>query len=239
MIQSRPNYTTGQSPLSPRRNTWVRGRLPVPLGSRTQGLQGLGQGAEQKLAISSTQIAGGTLATVASTGGLWGMSAAVAVPVIGAAVAGITFALVKLFGRLGPKQKVATTHVVDTIEPILAENRDQYLAGPRTRSSQEQALANFDAGWQWVKDHCLIPEMGDPGRRCVEDRQSGGQWDWFAYYRDPIANDPEVRPDPIFSDSAGNLFADVGQLAQGNGPLLVAGGLVLAALLFFGGGRSK
>lgn len=115
---------------------------------------------------------------------------------IGLAVAGVTVALTMLFKRKGPRQKVATTQVVDSVEPLLVDNLEGYLAGPRTVTSQAQAVANFEAGWQYVVESCDIPEMGTPGKRCVSERGRGGQWDWFRRYLDPILDDPDVRPDP-------------------------------------------
>ena len=235
MIQTVPNYTTGAMPITPSRLSWMRSRASVPPGART-GLLGLGDGAVPNIVISAPSIAG-TAATgaifgsagTASTATLWGLSAAVAIPVIGAVVAGVTLGLVALFARRGPKQRVATTLIVDKVEPLLAQNRDGYLSGPRTVSSQAQALANFDAGWQYVVEHCGIPEMGDPGKRCISERQRGGQWDWFFYYREPIENDPEVVPD----GSALSYDPDTGQIvgvARG-GAGNYSGLLVAAALV--------
>jgi hypothetical protein len=156
--------------------------------------------------IAAPQITGSILTGAAvSTGSLWGMTAAVAIPVIGAAVAGITVALMLLFGRKGPKQKVATTKIVDAVEPLLQQNLSAYQSGPHTASSQAQAIANFQAGWQYVVEHCGIPEMGDPGQACIRDRSPGGQWDWTAYYLNPIVNDPQVKPDPVVDPLTGEL----------------------------------
>ena len=132
-------------------------------------------------------------------------------------------------------EKVATTKIVDAVEPLLRDNLNGYLSGPRTRASQAQALANFDAGWQYVVEHCDIPEMGNPGKACVSDRSPGGQWDWFAYYRNPIANDTEVRDDvgAAVSDTVATLnSATVGGLPAA---LLLLGALVAVGI--FAGGK--
>ena len=34
---------------------------------------------------------------------------------------------------------------------------------------------------------CGSGSYGSAGNRCISDRDRGGQWDWFSYYRDPIA----------------------------------------------------
>jgi len=60
------------------------------------------------------------------------------------------------------------------VEPLLQENLRAYMAGPRTVSSQAQALENFKAGWAYVVEYCDTPVMGNPGQACVADRQRGG-----------------------------------------------------------------
>lgn len=173
-----------------------------------------------------------------------GSTMAAAVPIIGAAIAGVMIGLTLLFNRKGPKQKVATTEVVNAVEPKLVENRDAYLALPvHYQSAQTAALANFDAGWQYVVQSCNIPEMGEPGVRCTSDRQRGGQWDWFSYYRDPIANDPNVVPDPQVDSVTGEVVGEnggvtIGGMTLSNNTLLYAGGgLLLLALLSGGSSR--
>lgn len=233
------------SPLPPgfTRLTDVQRRsVPAGFGS-------LGAGTAQNIAVSAPQIAGGALSSIAaSSGSLWGMSASVAVPVIGVAVAGITMAITAIFNRKGPKQKVATTQIVNAVAPKFEENLKAYQAGPHTVSSQAQALANFDALWQYIVDNCGQPEMGDPGKRCISERQRGGKFDAFVPYRDPIANDTAVVPDPVL-DKNGNVvnvtkdpvtgqtivsaFTGTG---GGSGTLLLMGGLLVAAIALGSGG---
>jgi hypothetical protein len=146
-------------------------------------------------ATTQAVAAGGTVATIGAQSGWW-LSAS-AVPVIGAAVAGVTLGLQLLFNRKGPKQKRITTEIVNELEPHLKANLDAYFAGPRTRASQAAAVKNFDDAWAWLTSAqaCGNPDLGNPGKACIADRARGGKWDWFAYYRDPIANDPQVQDD--------------------------------------------
>jgi hypothetical protein len=202
------------------------------------GMSGLGQ-TGQIVALQAPQIAGATIQALAVAKVGW---AAAAVPIIGPIVAGVTLGLMALFARKGPRQKVATTQIVDKVEPLLAQNRDAYLALPvRTASAQAQALANFDAGWQYVVDNCGIPEMGDPGRRCIEERQRGGKWDWFALYRDPIEKDPNVVPDEQLLNQTGGLGLEAiqGSGIGGGNELLIAGIAVIGLALLMGGGGGK
>lgn len=147
----------------------------------------------------------GTDATIGAESGWW-LSAA-AVPVIGAAVAGVTIGLQLIFNRKGPKQKVASTKIVDELEPLLKNNVEAYMSGPRTRSSQAAALQNFDDAWAWlISDQaCGSQALGNPGKACIADRTRGGQWDWFVRYRDPIANDSQVVEDPV-ADTVSQLL---------------------------------
>jgi len=217
---------------------------PIGLGqTRAEGITNVAAGAagnllspgdfKKNLLVSAPSIAGGVLTAGGSSSiaaAAWG---AMAVPIIGAAVAGVTIGLMMLFNRKGPKQKVATTQIVDQVEPLLQKNLDGYLNGPRNRAAQAQAIQNFEAGWRFVVEQCQIPEMGSPGQRCVSERQRGGQWDWFRLYLDPIADDPDVKEDPAaagaFDVVADSIAGGAGKL--GSGGLLLGAGLLAAALL--------
>lgn len=163
-----------------------------------------------------------------------GASAAVAtgaistawVPVIGPALAAVTIGLTALFNRKSGRQKVAATEIVDQLEPFMRQNLAAYREGPRTRADQAQALKNFDDAFAWLQsaEACGNKELADAGKRCISERSPGGKWDWHAYYRDPIANDPDVRPDALTSAAQ---FFDVG--GQDAGKWLAAA--ALAALV--------
>jgi hypothetical protein len=174
------------------------------------------------------------------------------VPVVGPAIAGITIALAAIFNRKSPRQKEIATQAANEVEQILQNNVAEYMAGPRTPESQAYALMNFDAAWNWLTspEGCGSPELGDPGRRCISERQRGGSapWcptttgcDWFILYRDPIANDSPAVASPAVTSSAatgggGDLLSVLG-IQPGPGgeqpsmmPLLALG-LIGAGLL--------
>ena len=229
-------------PLSPAYSPWSSGM---------QGVCGLAQdGSGQTIALQSVASAGsiaiGTAplwaatTTTAASGATTVAMASWVVPVIGAVVAGVTLALVAWFNRKGPKQKVQTTKIVNELEPMLQENLRGYQQGPHTVSSQAQALANFDAVWNTLVENCRLEQYGDPGKRCIADRQAGSCqwqeggtcWNWFVGYRDPIANDPNVKADPL------SAVSDIGAAAQQlmAGVMPSGGGLLLigaAALVVF------
>jgi hypothetical protein len=85
---------------------------------------------------------------------------------------------------------VAATEYADGLEPLLAANRDAYLAGPRTPQSQQAALQYFDQQWVWLQSSqaCGSKLLGSAGVACIADRSRTGKWPWEEYYRDPIAN---------------------------------------------------
>lgn len=172
-----------------------------------------------------------------------------AIPIVGPAIAGATIALSLWQNRKGPYQKTATTEIVNEAEPILQDNMRGYLEGPRTAEAQAWALKNFDDIWAQVVALCGKAEMGEPGRRCISERQRGGSapWcptstgcDWFILYRDPIANaapvssgaDPASPGDAAVSDVIDPIIKNLSG-GGSNSLLLVAGvGLLAVALLW-------
>lgn len=154
------------------------------------------------------------------------------VPIVGAALAGVTIALSAWFNRKGPRQKEITTQIVNELEQQLQANLDAYLAGPRTFERQLVALDNFDRAWAWLKsaEACGNSELGNPGRRCVSDRERGGPWPWEVYYRDPIANDPTVQPPAEDSPLSFLTSGANGGGVPGWLPLAAAAGLIAAAV---------
>jgi len=142
-------------------------------------------------AAAQTTAAAGQAVTAygIATGASW-------VPIVGPIIAGVSLGIGLLLSRKGPWQREATTQIVKKLEPLLQQNLEGYLAGPRTPESQQVALANFDAAWRWLTgpEGCGNPQFGDPGRACIADRSPGGKSDWWAYYRDPIEHNPPISP---------------------------------------------
>jgi len=204
-------------------------------------------------AISSVAIGSGTSLASSAT---W--LAAAGGP-IGIGVAAATVALTYLLTRQRPARKVATTEIVNEVEPLLQRSVASYISGPRTAVSQQQAIANFEAGWNFVTQNCGNPNMGEPGKWCVDDRKRGGKWDWFASYLDPIANDTrpaelaaqqpnelvqyQASDGSIVQTTAGNVVGvnNVGMNVDpygnsgGINPVLLIGGLLIAGVLIANG----
>ena len=115
------------------------------------------------------------------------------------AAAGAIMAFVANFTQGCGNTCIAATRIVNELEPYLKKNVADYLAipTPRPSSAQQAALAVFDQVWSTVVTQCSNGSLGDAGARCISDRQRGGKWDWFAYYRDPIASDGTVVDDSV------------------------------------------
>lgn len=157
----------------------------------------LGMGAGSQ-AIQST---GGT---IMSAGAPLLSNPATALPGVIVEAVGALTALVGTFvgGGCGPTCPEAT-NVVNQAEPVLKQNLQAFLAGQIDKTT---ALSNFDQVWQSVVTACnQIPAPG--GRDCIKDRQQGGKWDWFAYYRNPIASTPDTTTASSMTNMVSTTFS--------------------------------
>jgi hypothetical protein len=249
----------GLKPTGP----WIWGGHPPSV--RRQGL-GDAASAQQTQQIAQIATLGATT-TVGILAGMHAVIGGVAMAgPVGLAIAGIlalTPLIVNLFKGCG-NSCVAATKVVNDAEPILQQNVAHYFSSPvRYKSMQLAALNNYDTIWAAVQKTCAgIGGAGGAG--CVADRKSGacrihsatparfdgcqyipgGEasdsgtcWNWFTGYRDPIANDPCVQPDPTPGSVPSSLLESVGvnPVAQVFGfplsSLLVPAALIGAAFM--------
>jgi hypothetical protein len=192
--------------------------------------------AERGLGASSSQVVsaatGATTAlapTIASTIGLTAsLGATAAIPIVGAAIAGIGFAIEAILNSGCGQSCVITSNWANQAEAQLQQNISAYFAvpAPRPASVQTAALGNFDAVWNYLEQQCnQVP--GAPGQDCISDRQAGACkwkqtttppwgspvqgacWNWFNGYRDPIANDPNVVQDSEVPTTITNAVSSV------------------------------
>jgi len=212
--------------------------------------------------VATAGIASGLSTTTAGVTTILGMAPTLAVPIIGAALVGVTFLITKLIQNSGCGVTcVETSSWANQAEPLLRQNLNAYFAlpKPRPQSAQAAALANFDAIWDQLVQLCSQPGTGNAGKRCISDRQAGactwkqnatyspdimaagepqiGEcWNWFTGYRSPIQNDPNVVLDAQANlpSAAGSLLsAGAGSGAAGSLlPLIALGALVLAGVYF-------
>jgi len=122
----------------------------------------------------------------------------------------------------------------DKFEAPLKQNLAAYLNAPvHYASLQAAALNNVDTLFTALNQACSDPQLQDAGRRCISERldpsachwkaSPGGWngatytpygsagsgdacWNWVKGYRDPIANDPNVVPDPSPVSQVGDVF---------------------------------
>lgn len=126
--------------------------------------------------------------------------------------AGVSLASTALGSWLADKRasglaKTYSTSIVNSLEPLLNANKNAYLAGPGTCADQTAALTAFDSAMAWLQgpQACGNLQLGSAGQNCINDRMPGGKWDWYAMYRDPIAND--TRPQCNLAANAGEQAA--------------------------------
>lgn len=181
-----------------------------------------------------TQAIGSGLMSAAGIVALTGGPAGVLAGAIMAAVGQLTILVGGLFKP--DLTKIQATHIVDQIEaqalkPMLAA----WQALPRenkTRSLQAEFLKTFDEAWAAVMQGCSNPALGEAGQRCISDRVRGGRWPWPVYYRDPIANDPDVIPDSqgSITGSIDSAVSGVSSALGGVSPLMIGFGLIALGL---------
>lgn len=229
---------------------------------------GLGQATKgEQLAVSAGTTVGSAAATAAlsstllpaggAAGTFLGMGAAVAIPVVGAAIAAIGIGIMAILNSGCGQTCIETSQWANQAEPMLQQNVEAYFAiqAPRPLSVQTAAIQNFMNVWNRLVALCSQPGLGGAGTNCINDRQSGackwratatgaypgqpaqGQcWNWWNAYHDPIANDTQVYDDSFTTSAAavvsGTTTGATGAvLSSGSGSdLLVIGGVLVAAL---------
>jgi len=184
---------------------------------------------------------------------------------IGAAVGaliGLASTIASMFGGCG-QTCIQASNIANQVEPALQQNLKEYLAAPvHYASLQKAALNNFDTAWSALTQACGNPQLQTAGQNCIADRQQGAChyktsqggwnngtytypgtsgsgstcWNWFVGYRDPIANDPTVVPDPVRSSASSSgvtsaTGTSVSNVAGISPALLIGGALLVLAML--------
>lgn len=197
------------------------------------------------LGQTGTQVAGTVYGAGSSVGTAVAAPAAVAagvlpatlaVPIVGAAFAGIWLGIQAILNSGCGQSCVITSNWANQAEALLKKNLAAYLAlpVPRAQSAQQAYLSNFDSIWNYLVQECSSPSLGTAGKNCIADRQAsachyrqnGQCWNWFTGYRDPIANDPDVVPDSAASTVTGAVTGAAGSI--GISPWVLVGGALLA-----------
>lgn len=178
---------------------------------------------------------------------------------IGAALTGIVTKMIQGCGQTC----IDASNYVNEAEPYFVQNVQNYMSGPRTRSLQTQALANFDNAFGALQQRCQ-QIGGQGGINCIKDRTSGSCkwkaapwsfakdgtytpagtngsgtqcWNWVYGYRDPIANDPFVQADaPGASGSVSDVVNSISNTISSLFGASAPGSSGISPLVFILGG---
>ena len=144
---------------------------------------------------------------------------------------------------------IAATQDANKAADILTQNLNAYMSAPvHYKSIQTAALNNVDTIFTALRQACSDPALGAAGQRCISERLVRGgtaPWcpnpghtgcDWFAEFRDPIANDPKVVPDPApvaasASDGSGAAVSAAASTALSSPMILAALALILVGVI--------
>jgi hypothetical protein len=154
-----------------------RGLGQVTGAQQTAGT--VGQVGSIAAAPAAGAIGGALSTTTAGVTTILGMAPVVAIPIIGAALAGVTFAVTKLIANSGCGPTcIRSTQYANQAGDLMAKNLNAYLAlpAPRSRTAQTVAIQNFDSLWAQLVNLCTNdPELAGTtaGRNCIADRQAG------------------------------------------------------------------
>jgi len=202
------------------------------------------------LGATTAQLAGSATTTaLTTTGGILTSitQAAGGVPIAGpiiAAIGAILGPIIATFNGCG-QTCVQATQYANQAEVALQQAVATYMAAPvHYASAQASALAQIQAVFDALRQACSNPALGQAGVNCISDRLVRGavtSWchgqtgcDWYTRYYDPIANDPNVVPDPSPISAVGSTLSSLfsGGASSGNIlPLLMIGGGLLLVLV--------
>jgi hypothetical protein len=114
-------------------------------------------------------------------------------------------ALSKLF--TGDTAERTSSNLANQAEPILKANLAAFQNGQIDKTT---ALSNFDSIWSQFVAAESSPQTLNHGSIAVTDRQPGGKWDWFSYYRTPIESAPDTSTTDTLITSASSLVSGGG-----------------------------
>jgi hypothetical protein len=120
---------------------------------------------------------------------------------------------------------VVATQDANKIGALLDQNQQAYMSAPvHYKSLQQAALNNITTLMAALQQACGDPALGKAGQRCISERlvrrscpstlddsnMGGGKipfCDYYSVFYDPIANDPNVVPDPAPASSSGTAVS--------------------------------
>jgi len=196
------------------------------------------------MGATTSEIAGSSFTTaLTSAGGIMLAIPGLQLPgAIVAAIGAIGGPIISMFKGCGQTCVQATTYANQAATAI-QQIKDTYFAQPvHYRSVQQAALQQIQQIFDALRQACGNPALGTAGQNCISERLVRGgtaPWcpnpghvgcDWVTSWYDPIANDPNVVPDPSpltsVESSLSSVFGGTGSSSSVL-PLVMAGALVL------------
>lgn len=202
-----------------------------------RAVRGLGDTASQAAGVaeSATGIAASTgLSVAGSTGAIAASTASLAIPIVGAAIAGVSLLVNWLLNKnaVYHAQETATSNDANAVEQQMIANLAAFNACSIDEATAE---ANFQQLWAELQAACQ--KIGGPaGTRCITDRQAGACvlknsgdntpsgsgnvcWNWFTGY-EPAQ---QAQPACAAASGSGGGLSEPWLLAIAGGALLVLG----------------
>ena len=223
--------------LRPRRYTPPR-RMAPGRGMRRRGIGASTAQVAGSAVTSALESAGGIMLAIPhdSTGDQSNAGGLQLAGAIVAAVGAIAGPIISMFNGCG-QTCVQATQYANQAAVAVQQIHDTYMAAPVHYASAQAGTLNqlqqiFDA----MKNACGNPALGSAGQRCISERLVRGgtaPWctnpghtgcDWYTTIWDPIANDPNVVPDP-FGSTLSSVFG--GAAGSNVLPLVMIGGALL------------
>ena len=125
--------------------------------------------------VSTQQIGGDVISAGTAIASIAGFGA-IAGPI--GAIAGVLIGIfTQVFKGCG-QSCILTSNEANQVQTALQQNLAAWNSSQKTESEQTAALANFDYAWSQLEQVCGNPSMGDPGVRCLSERQRGGVSHW-------------------------------------------------------------
>jgi hypothetical protein len=145
-----------------------RHRFSIVRGLGATGSQVVGIGSSLGTPVA-TAVAGPAVGTAL------GIGASLAVPLVGAAFAGIVLGIQALMNSGCGQTCVLTSEAANKATSLMSQNLHAYmgLPAPRSKTAQQAYLQNFDQIRAWLQQVCGQPGMGNAGVRCIQNQQAG------------------------------------------------------------------
>ena len=210
--------------------------------------------------VATPVVTGALTASAASTiaaGGtplILGLAPALAIPIVGAVLAGVAIGIELLLHSGCGQTCVVTSQWANQASSQLDKMMAAYFgtAAPRPQSLQTACLQIFNAVWNQLVQNCSQPNLGTAGQNCISDRQDGackwkakppaypGEpatgdcWNWWNAYYYPIANDTNVVPDSQLSSTSSDSGASSLLSTSADGSVSSSNWLLLAVAVGVG-----